>query len=277
MYEKTIKPILLYCCEIWGFGKLDIMERVQLKFFKSLFGLKKSTPSYMIYGEFGIFPLEIDIYTRMVSFWSKLVTPESNKLSSMMYWILFSYNKLNYVKSNWVCTLKTILIECGLSGIWEQQLVENPKWLKESVRQKLKDLFINSWFKSVNESGSGGNYCLFKESFIRESYLTSVNFCQAKQLLAFRTRNHRLPVETSRWGKNKTVLNADRCKLCNKDRGDEYHTLLCCKTLKTSRKKYIASYYYKHPNVLKYKKLMQTKNPKQLRNLCSFIKDILSI
>lgn len=37
-------------------------------------------------------------------------------------------------------------------------------------------------------------------------------------------------------GENETVLNADRCKLCNKDRGDEYHTILCCKTLKTSRK-----------------------------------------
>ena len=60
LYEKTIKPILLYGCEVWGLGKFDILERVQLKFFKSLFGLKKSTPSYMIYGEFGIYPLERD-------------------------------------------------------------------------------------------------------------------------------------------------------------------------------------------------------------------------
>lgn len=86
----------------------------------------------MIYGEFVIFPLESDIrvYTRLISFLSKLVNSESNNLSSMMYWIVFSYNKLNYVKSNWVCTLKTILIECGLSEIWEQQSVKNPKWLK---------------------------------------------------------------------------------------------------------------------------------------------------
>ena len=31
--NKTIKPILLYGSEIWGFGNIDIIERVQLKFF----------------------------------------------------------------------------------------------------------------------------------------------------------------------------------------------------------------------------------------------------
>ena len=56
LYEKTIKPILLYGCEIWGFGKFEILERAQLKFFKSLFGLKKSTPSNIIYGELGYIP-----------------------------------------------------------------------------------------------------------------------------------------------------------------------------------------------------------------------------
>ena len=33
LFNKTIKPILLYGCEIWGFGNLDPIERVQLKFF----------------------------------------------------------------------------------------------------------------------------------------------------------------------------------------------------------------------------------------------------
>lgn len=51
LFNKTIKPILLYGCEIWGVGKNDIIKRVQLKYFKHIFNLKKSTPSYMIYGE----------------------------------------------------------------------------------------------------------------------------------------------------------------------------------------------------------------------------------
>ena len=51
LFEKTIKPILLYGCEIWGFGNCDVIERVQLKFYNYIFNLKKSTPSFMVYSE----------------------------------------------------------------------------------------------------------------------------------------------------------------------------------------------------------------------------------
>ena len=37
LLNKAIKPILLYGCEIWGVGKNDIIERVQLKYFKHIF------------------------------------------------------------------------------------------------------------------------------------------------------------------------------------------------------------------------------------------------
>ena len=47
LFNKLIKPILLYGCEIWAFGNLDIIERVQLKFLKLILNLKKSTQSYM--------------------------------------------------------------------------------------------------------------------------------------------------------------------------------------------------------------------------------------
>jgi hypothetical protein len=37
IFDKTVKPILLYGCETWGFGKNDIIERVHLKFCKLKF------------------------------------------------------------------------------------------------------------------------------------------------------------------------------------------------------------------------------------------------
>ena len=32
LFNKTVKPILLYGAEVWGIGKLDMLERIQLKF-----------------------------------------------------------------------------------------------------------------------------------------------------------------------------------------------------------------------------------------------------
>ena len=73
MFNKMIKPILKYGCEVWGMGNFDVLERIQLNFFKYIFTLKKSTPSFMIYGELGVTPLYIDIQSRMISFWTKFV------------------------------------------------------------------------------------------------------------------------------------------------------------------------------------------------------------
>jgi hypothetical protein len=39
LFDKIVKPILLYGCEIWGFGNIDIIERVHLKFCKSILNL----------------------------------------------------------------------------------------------------------------------------------------------------------------------------------------------------------------------------------------------
>ena len=61
MLEKTIQPILLYGCEIWGYGNIDILEQFQLKFLKLVLNLKKSISTCIILGETGVLPLKVDI------------------------------------------------------------------------------------------------------------------------------------------------------------------------------------------------------------------------
>ena len=68
LFDKMVKPILLYGSEIWGFSKyIEYLEKRQLRFCKLLLKLKSSTPYYMIYGELGRLPIEIDVKIRMVS------------------------------------------------------------------------------------------------------------------------------------------------------------------------------------------------------------------
>lgn len=163
------KPILLYSCEVWGFSNFQLLERVQLRFLKSIFNMKQSTPNVFLYGEFGVFPIEIDIQTRMISFWVKLIDEDSTKLSSMLY--RFMYHEFNTETSKWLQTVKNILIKCGLSGFWDQQKVENPIWLVKTVKQKLKDLFIKDWYTRIENSQSCLNYKLYKSVFDLEYYL----------------------------------------------------------------------------------------------------------
>ena len=59
LFDQTILPILTYACEIWGFEKLHMIEKVHIEFLRSIICVNKSTPLYMIYGELGRYPLEI--------------------------------------------------------------------------------------------------------------------------------------------------------------------------------------------------------------------------
>ena len=68
LFNKTVKPLLLYGCEIWGYGNFDNLEIVQLKLFKYALNMKKFTPTFMIYDELGVTPISIDIITELFHF-----------------------------------------------------------------------------------------------------------------------------------------------------------------------------------------------------------------
>ena len=74
MFNKTIKSVLLYGCEVWG-------------------NLKRSTPSFMINGELVITTITVDIKARLASYWSKLVENQANNLTSFMYTIIYHTHK----------------------------------------------------------------------------------------------------------------------------------------------------------------------------------------
>jgi hypothetical protein len=65
------KPILLYGCEVKGFRNNDILKKIHLKYCEILLNLKTSTPSYVVYGELGRYPIYIDIKIRTVCYWAR--------------------------------------------------------------------------------------------------------------------------------------------------------------------------------------------------------------
>ena len=59
LFDKVIKPILLYSCEVWGYENLDFIERMHLILFKLILNLKIKYSDCMVYGETGIYPLSL--------------------------------------------------------------------------------------------------------------------------------------------------------------------------------------------------------------------------
>jgi hypothetical protein len=74
----------------------------------------------MAYGELGRFPLGIYNYVkhRIINYWAILLTGKQEKTAE----ILFIYSILNN-RTNipWLKSVKSILDECGLSYVWNNQ------------------------------------------------------------------------------------------------------------------------------------------------------------
>ena len=158
----NIRPIILYACETGGFGNLDIFEKVELQFLKLMLNLKKSTPSFMVYGEVGAYPITLEIHVRIISFWTKLEKGLlENKLSSQLYLVICSLHEQGKYKFKWLENIKQLLDKNGFGNFWQLSNEINVKWLVLSFKQKLKDQFLQNWNSLVEKASSGTNHRIF--------------------------------------------------------------------------------------------------------------------
>lgn len=116
-----------------------------MKFFKHVLFVHKGTSTDIVYGDLGEFPIDVTINTRMIGYWSRLLTGKTTKLSTIMYKCLLHLDSTGIYSSQWITHIRTILNNCGMSGIWLDQHVNNPLWLKNAVERKLKDQWITTW------------------------------------------------------------------------------------------------------------------------------------
>ena len=65
--------------------------------------------------------------------------------------------------------IKTILDQIGMSNIWENQLNITVDYNR--IKQRILDIYQQTWYSSINNSPRLRFYSLFKHSFNFESYL----------------------------------------------------------------------------------------------------------
>ena len=148
----------------------------------------------------------------------------------------------------------------------------NTIWFTKSANQRLKDQFIQKWTSYIDITSQSNTYRIFKTSFQQSAYIATLPNKLCQTLLKFRTRNNRLPIETGRW--RSVPINERLCPTCSTEIDDKIHFLFTCPQFQNDMMKYLLPYFYKRPNILKFEQLMNSKNKRQLRNLCNFIRVI---
>ena len=280
LYQKCIKPILLYGCEMWGFENTEMLEKIQLKYLKMLLGVKASTPSCMIYGELGVYPLKVDIQLRMLTYWYKLCKDFLNGMNKLSVLMFRFNNALHRIDNNqWLLAVHNILDNLGLGYIHQNALQQNYsiESFKSLVKKRLTDQYQQSWKEEIDRNNICITYRLIKTEFCFEKYLINLYHLARRNLLKFRLSSHRLPIQHLRYT---DIPRHDRlCTLCDMNElGDEFHYLFSCKhqEIFRNRKTLLSKYFQNNPNVIKLHHLFNTTSKKKLIKLCKFISIIFS-
>ena len=275
LFHKTVLPILLYGCEVWGHKNVTEIEVFYRKFLKIILKLQKDTPNCMVYGETGTTPLRLLIDRRLISFWMKISEGKETKLSYIIYKLILKLHQADY-NFGWIEYIKNILEKCNLLDLWEnQEQYESKIHFKSQIFRDLEFLQLCQWETDVYNHRRCKCYRMFKDNFstfMFENYL-NLNFFQRMSLTKFRCGSNRLPVHAHRYSLN----DADKiCPLCDTgDIGDEYHYIFLCKYFNRDRITFIDSYFYIRPNTLKFKELFQTENIETQIKLVQFVVKIM--
>ena len=92
----------------------------------------------MLLGKTGLLPLEFYIKVKMMGFWVSLISGERDKISFKMYLVSLTLYNDGFLKFEWLKFIESIIHECGLSFVFENQLGYDKKWLKNFFMTKIK-------------------------------------------------------------------------------------------------------------------------------------------
>jgi hypothetical protein len=214
----------------------DGHENLHRYFLKRVLGVKSSTPTDIVLGEFGRFPLDVFRWKLIARYWNRLVDMKNSRLLKLAF---LESNELTLIRSHndrrkddsWVGLVrnKTQALGYNLEGFDKIDI--------KVFMEKLQDNFKSAWWQRLTRSpGSKGHtYSSIKSpEFKREDYLQEIRLTSARDALArFRTGSHWLEIERGRYvGKPRELRT---CQNCIGVMEDEEHMVFHCSTLQPLR------------------------------------------
>ena len=280
LFSHVISPILLYGSEVWAFEDLRQLDTYHRKFLKEQMGLRKSTPSCMIYGETGQEMLSAAAERRMLIFWYGIAGSGSgSKLSGILYRGMRRLHNEQSLSFKWLEAVRDSLQRYGFGGLWEAQAsLNNPLWFKEAIKRRMQDISIQNWHAEVWAGKLCVNYRLTRNTPGLNKAVAKLNNQDRKLFFRFRCANFPLPIYPHLRTPAFTITNdfSDVCHLCGRERGDEFHYLLVCNKLHCYRSNLISKRFWRHPNVILFEQLINSEKYSVVKNIVIFIKILLS-
>ena len=197
LFDAFVGSTLNYACEVWGNTKSKEIERVHLKFCKSLLKVKSSTNNMAVYGELGRYPLYVNRLYRIIKYWCKIMQTENIIIYTLYNCLLEKINQRNV--KNWAYDVKCLLDQYGFTYVWNNPASVDLKTFPHVFKQTVYDNFVQAWYNHVNESSRLSLYRNYKCTFGYELYLTELPVMYRIALSQLRLASNNLRIETGRY------------------------------------------------------------------------------
>ena len=266
LFDSTVKPILFYGSEVWGFCQADSFERFFLSFLKSVLCVKMSTPNCFIYGELGMYPLHIERKLRILKYWFKILNSNENSYLRKIYNDLVLLSESSPEQVTWVTLFRDMLFQHGFGYVWYQQYVENQSNFLKIFERRLTDIFHQKWQTDINSTSDFRIFKKVKQSFGFERYLNLDNKTLRIAITKVRLSSHLFFIERGRWSKPKINAEDRKCDLCNTIE-DEYHCLIECPKFVNERKNCLPETLKKRPSMYEFVIFLQCSHPTMYHKL----------
>ena len=240
VFDAKVQSILLYSSEIWGYQRLDNLEKVHLLACKRFLGVPIKTPNKIVYGELGRFPLYINSSVRSIKYWFRLLQMDLERLPRQAYEMMKTQDQNG--KSCWVTHIRTLLSRTGFYYIWANQGTQNVQGFLRVFKQRLIDQFIQEWDSTIRYKDRYTLYSSFKDSFECSPYIQNVSiYCFRVAFSQIRAGVLPINNNMNRYGPN---INDSFCPFCCNVIEDERHFLLECPIYSDLRQIFLSGVSY---------------------------------
>ena len=119
LFDTMVVPIILYSSEIWGVYDFKEVDKIHIKFCKTILGVKSQTPNMAVLGELGRYPLSLICKERGLKFWIK----DKRNRESLINKVYLDQCQIEGLPNNrtnilWANKIKSILNNLGYSYIF---------------------------------------------------------------------------------------------------------------------------------------------------------------
>ena len=204
------------------------------------------TPSNLVYGETGRYPLYIQTNTRCVKYWLKITRMPEERLPVKAYKMLIALHSKNH--NNWVSSVCFTLYKYGFGHVWENQGVQDVTKFLNEFKQRLIDCFVQGWHSEITSNDRYMFYSSLKEIPTLSPYLIELKHWTLRKVLT-RLRLGVSGLQTHRYRYSKNV--SLDCPFCKHTQESEVHFMLICPMYTELREKYIHRKYRRDPSLFK--------------------------